>query len=352
MQLFSETTPLWIELVAVFTTGGIFGWLLEVGYRSFHARRLVNPGLLYGPVVPLYGFGLVMVLYGRLLLDDQSFLGTVLLLTLAVTLLEYLAGALAESLIGIKLWDYSDRPLNLQGRICFQFSLYWFVLIGVVSLAMDAIAVWTVDVTIDLGGEIWEQVAIAAVLIMLLDGLLSVISLVRLRGMVLSFRDRLHAEIDRLQAELQAELQGRRRAGEQLQARLQARLQRRLRHVIMWSRRFPAISRQLSQQLRSSLADRRRHAAAAVLPEEFVPGRRFTRQRRELQEYLDGIWQEDLPAERYHLAKSLIAAGAAMPVRARRVVYAVVYPDDPRCGWGSLRPSERLLVNLLRTRVS
>ena len=28
-------------------------------------------------------------------------------------------------LFGSVFWDYSEKPLNLQGRICLQYSLYW-----------------------------------------------------------------------------------------------------------------------------------------------------------------------------------------------------------------------------------
>jgi uncharacterized membrane protein len=41
------------------------------------------------------------------------------------TVLEYVAGFVMEKLFGSVFWDYSEKPLNLQGRICLQYSLYW-----------------------------------------------------------------------------------------------------------------------------------------------------------------------------------------------------------------------------------
>ena len=41
------------------------------------------------------------------------------------TILEYVTGVILEKTIHQKLWDYSDFPLNFQGRICFFISLAW-----------------------------------------------------------------------------------------------------------------------------------------------------------------------------------------------------------------------------------
>jgi hypothetical protein len=44
---------------------------------------------------------------------------------LVCTVLEYVASFVMEKLFGTVFWDYSDRPLNLQGRVCLQYTLYW-----------------------------------------------------------------------------------------------------------------------------------------------------------------------------------------------------------------------------------
>lgn len=43
------------------------------------------------------------------------------------TLLEYLAGWYLELTWGVKWWDYSGMPLNIQGRVCFLSSLLFGV---------------------------------------------------------------------------------------------------------------------------------------------------------------------------------------------------------------------------------
>jgi uncharacterized protein len=48
-----------------------------------------------------------------------------------VTLLEYIAGTVLERFLGLKLWDYSNQKLNIKGRICLNYSLYWAILISI-----------------------------------------------------------------------------------------------------------------------------------------------------------------------------------------------------------------------------
>jgi len=44
----------------LFFAGSMLGWCTEVVFRRlFTAKKWINPGLLTGPYLPLYGFGLV-----------------------------------------------------------------------------------------------------------------------------------------------------------------------------------------------------------------------------------------------------------------------------------------------------
>lgn len=43
------------QLLALFFLYSLMGWMLETIYRSISYRRLINPGFLTGPIVPLYG---------------------------------------------------------------------------------------------------------------------------------------------------------------------------------------------------------------------------------------------------------------------------------------------------------
>lgn len=54
----------------LFFFGGVGGWVLELFFRRFFSganpeRKWLNPGFLFGPCLPLYGFGTVLLLFFR-----------------------------------------------------------------------------------------------------------------------------------------------------------------------------------------------------------------------------------------------------------------------------------------------
>ena len=110
---------LWLFFIYAF-----LGWCTEVSYAALKSGRFVNRGFLNGPVCPVYGFGVVIVLWvleplrGNLLL---LFLGSVAL----TSLLEWLTGFALERLFHQRWWDYSQEPFNLNGYICLRFSIAW-----------------------------------------------------------------------------------------------------------------------------------------------------------------------------------------------------------------------------------
>lgn len=131
-----------IKLVQIFFFGAMCGWVMELFFRRFAHKKWVNPGFLAGPWLPLYGLGL-LGLYGMSSIDlsfiQNIFLQKVCLIaviTLLMTLLEYVTGIIFIKGLKVKLWDYSDRKGNIQGIICPLFSLIWGVIGAVYNLLL------------------------------------------------------------------------------------------------------------------------------------------------------------------------------------------------------------------------
>lgn len=84
-------------------------------------------GLLYLPFRPLYGVGglACTVLLVRWL---QRPVVVFVLAALICSVVEYLASLWTEKAFGTVSWDYGDKPLNLHGRICPQYSACWGLL--------------------------------------------------------------------------------------------------------------------------------------------------------------------------------------------------------------------------------
>lgn len=100
------------------------GWCTEVAFAAFKEHRFVNRGFLNGPLCPIYGFGVSIVI---LLLTPYKNNLPLLFVTsiILVTLLEGLTGWCMEKIFHHKWWDYSQMPLNIGGYVCLLFSLIW-----------------------------------------------------------------------------------------------------------------------------------------------------------------------------------------------------------------------------------
>ena len=96
------------QILAFFLIYSCLGWCLEVIYAAVSTGQLVNRGFLNGPVCPIYGFGMIIVLF-------------------TLSPLELVGGWALYKLYHTRWWDYSDFPFNIGGYICLEFSLLWGV---------------------------------------------------------------------------------------------------------------------------------------------------------------------------------------------------------------------------------
>ncbi len=117
-----------LNILFSFCLFSVLGWVLEVVYRSLHNRRFVNPGLLKGPYLVLYGTGSIILIESVLMTHESSFIVKALVYFIATTGLELASGLIAQYFFHIRLWDYSDQRFQYKGYICAKFSIYWILL--------------------------------------------------------------------------------------------------------------------------------------------------------------------------------------------------------------------------------
>jgi uncharacterized membrane protein len=101
-----------------------FGWCVEVAFHAVTSGRFVNRGFLNGPVCPIYGVGMIMLIFSLGSLADHIillFLGSFLL----TSLLEFITGFILEKVFHDKWWDYTNEPFNIKGYVCLSFSIRW-----------------------------------------------------------------------------------------------------------------------------------------------------------------------------------------------------------------------------------
>ena len=120
----------------LFFIGSILGWVAELLFRRFISsanpeRKWINPGFCVGPYIPLYGFGLCC-LFAMTYLETEILPDTIwgkivmiIMMAVAMTALEFIAGLFVLKISNVRLWDYTKQWGNIMGLICPKFSLIW-----------------------------------------------------------------------------------------------------------------------------------------------------------------------------------------------------------------------------------
>lgn len=116
-----------IKIFWVFMIGSVFGFVVEMLYATIYTRTLViRQGLIYGPFIQVYGMGAVAYyfLISKFKEPKQAFFSGMMM----GGILEYLCSFFQEIFFGTISWDYSKFILNLNGRICLLYCVYWGII--------------------------------------------------------------------------------------------------------------------------------------------------------------------------------------------------------------------------------
>ena len=130
------------EMLWYFMIYSVIGWMIEVSFQAVTRGEVINRGFLNGPLCPVYGSGVIMVLmvvdlcgfwFGlETNLSEASTIELFIIGIIFATLIELVAGFLLDQLFHARWWDYRDRRFNLNGYICLEFSIIWGLAIAFV----------------------------------------------------------------------------------------------------------------------------------------------------------------------------------------------------------------------------
>ena len=112
-------------LFGLFIIYSFFGWLFEVFLAFVKEGKFVNRGFLIGPLVPIWGFGSIMI--SLFLSKNDSYISLFFSSFVLASILEYFVNYLMEVIFKARWWDYSNLPFNLNGRICLRSSVFFGV---------------------------------------------------------------------------------------------------------------------------------------------------------------------------------------------------------------------------------
>lgn len=118
-----------------FLAFSFIGWLYESTVCALaNYGHFANSGFLLGPCCPIYGVGALAC--WLLLRNIPSVTVQFLAAALLCSIIEYSVGALLEHLTDARFWDYSEFPLDINGRVC----LYGALLFGAGAVAICRLA--------------------------------------------------------------------------------------------------------------------------------------------------------------------------------------------------------------------
>lgn len=110
----------------LFMLYSFIGWIYETIIFSLEEGHFINRGFNFGPYIPIYGFGavIIMIIISRFIAEpDKSNkfnirpLKIFLLILILSTFAELIGSYIMEYTLGLVLWDYSNEWMNFQGRI-------------------------------------------------------------------------------------------------------------------------------------------------------------------------------------------------------------------------------------------
>ena len=237
------------KLVIYFLVYAVLGYISEVIYCSVGQRRLVNRGFLYGPWLPIYGFGGLMVV---IFLDPVSgYPAAVFILAFLLTsVLEYFTSWALEKLFSVKLWDYSRMKVNINGRVCLLNS----TLFGIMGLAAEYfVQPFMSRMMSHVPSSLIHPLAMAIAVALSVDASLSVVKMASFKEGLRKFREARKDFEERVEALVAS---GKKELAEELRLRFNADIERarasfgdRMMHITLSNPSMSARSQEIGAQL-------------------------------------------------------------------------------------------------------
>lgn len=114
------------KLFWLFIIGSFFGTILETCWAfAEYGHFEYRVGLVYGPFIPIYGGGAVLITLGLYKLYKASDVVIYIVSAIIGAGFEYYCSYFQEMFFGTVSWDYSDTLFNIDGRTNLMFALIW-----------------------------------------------------------------------------------------------------------------------------------------------------------------------------------------------------------------------------------
>lgn len=166
------------RILAYFIIYSVAGYIIEsifsiITKGTWESRQ----SFLYGPFCAVYGLGaciIIIFLHKYSKKYNTLFFGGFIIGSIT----EYMVSWIGELMLGVKWWDYSNMPLNINGRICVYFSIFWgflsLYLIASFNPKIDRLINW---VKSKFSLKVLKTLTISVIIILFIDCVLSVFAM-------------------------------------------------------------------------------------------------------------------------------------------------------------------------------
>ena len=116
------------KIFTYFIIYSVIGYIIETLFAMVTMGVIESrQSFLYGPFLGIYGVGAVFIILFAQYFDKNNytlFIGGYIIGTLT----EYILSFLIEVILETRWWDYSGKILNINGRVCLLYSIFWGIL--------------------------------------------------------------------------------------------------------------------------------------------------------------------------------------------------------------------------------
>lgn len=116
------------EYFLLFVIYSFSGWCMETTFVSLENKKFIDRGFLFGPSCPIYGIGAISIVHFLGKFSSNPILLFFMIIVIC-GILEYLTSLVMEVVFKARWWDYSEKKININGRVCLE-NLLAFGILG------------------------------------------------------------------------------------------------------------------------------------------------------------------------------------------------------------------------------
>lgn len=162
-----------LKLFIIFYIGSFLGFIVEEIWCFIKNGTLkLRQALIYEPLIPIYGLATAIIIAYQEANNLNSFEVFISGLIIA-SIIEYLSSYLQEKMFNTISWDYSDFPLNLNGRINLLYSIGF----GALSvLVVKIYKIFTPQIDLFINSNYLLLLTIVVLVIFIIDAIISILA--------------------------------------------------------------------------------------------------------------------------------------------------------------------------------